>query len=917
MPTQNLVAGLLFWSALAVGGEAQRYLEEARQYLAKGETKAAVIQLKNLLREEPQHAQGRLLLGEAYLRLGEGAGAIKELTKARELGVAPERWSVPLAKAYLLQGQAKKLLEEIQPQASLALGLRAELMALRGMAQLMLGEQEAARQAFEQALQLVPDNETGHLGLARLALLEKQPQVAKQEAERVLKANPDHLDAWLIVAESQRFEGKWGEAATAFTEVLKRSPKDIRALSGRAAVLLAQNKQDAARQDLKQAQGLAGELPLVLYLTGLLEFQAGNLQAAEDALLKVVSAAPSHLPSRLLLGVIAYRKHELAIAEEYLSAVHRQIPDYPLVVKLLAAVKMKQQQPQQAVKLLEPYREKFAQDPGFLALLGSAYVHNRQLDQGTELLTEATRLAPEAAAIRAQLALGKIASGELEGAVEQLEQVVTQDPKLIQADVLLVLTYLQQKKYDQALSAARQLAKKMPDHPMPGNLIAAAYLAKGETAKAEAQWQETLQKHPNYVTAALNLAKLRFRQGEMEQAERDYQKVLDKQPGHVAALIGLAQIAETRKDYQGMVRWLEEARSRNPEVLEPALMLTRYRLAQGEALKALEAVRGVAERYPDEARVLQALGQAQLAADQAASAVATFQTLVGHAPKDPRSHYLLGSALAASGNEEAALRAWEAALQLQEDYLPAAGERIRLLLKQKRHAEALAAARKLQRLLPKQPVGYVWEGEVALHQKQYDQALGAYQQAHALRGSSITAQRLYQLYRQQGDLAKANGVLEGWLRQSPQDAGGWLVLAMGYQADGERDRAIYAYEKAQALQPDNLLILNNLAWLYQETAHPGALALADRLLARGKDQPEMLDTVGWIFSQHGRLEQGLTLLREAAVRAPHLPTIHLHLAEALVQSGNKDEAKEILQRLLKEHLRFAERERTQALLNAL
>jgi FimV-like protein len=79
----------------------------------------------------------------------------------------------------------------------------------------------------------------------------------------------------------------------------------------------------------------------------------------------------------------------------------------------------------------------------------------------------------------------------------------------------------------------------------------------------------------------------------------------------------------------------------------------------------------------------------------------------------------------------------------------------------------------------------------------------------------------------------------------------------------------------------------------------------------------MLDTVGWIYSQRGRLKEGVTLLQEAAVRAPHLPAIHLHLAEALVQSGNKDEARRILQRLLKEQPQFPERERAQKLLDSM
>lgn len=914
MSAYILAAVALVWSILAVSKEES--LEQAKQALAKGETKTAVIYLKNLLKANPKQAEGRWLLGEAYLRLGEAAGAVKELEKAKELGVAPERLAVPLARAYLLQGQAQKLLAEIQPQPTMAVELQAEIIALRGMAQLHLDDREAARQAFRRALEL-SNHPEGHLGLARLALLENQPQVAGQEAEQVLEANPDHLDAWLVLAESKRLQGDLSGAEKAFSEALARRPREVRALSGRAAVRLAQNQLEAARQDIQQAEKLAPELPLVQYLKGLLAFQGNDPAGAEEALLKVLSAVPNHLPSRLLLGVIAYRKNELAVAEEYLTAVHRKLPDHLPVVKLLAAVKLKQNRAEEAIRLLEPYREKLSQDPQFLALLGSAYLKNRQLDQGTELLTEAMRLAPEAAAIRTQLALGKMASGELEGAVEQLEQAIAQDPKLVQAEVMLVLARLQQKQYDLALAAAQKLAQNLPDHPLPSNLIAAVYLAKGEIDRAEAQWQATLQKHPEEVAAALNLAKLKFRQGQLEEAERYYQKVLDKQPGHAAALIGLAQIAEARQDYEAMVRRLEEARSRHPEVIEPAWMLAKYYLAKGEALKALEAVHGIAERHPDDPRVLQALGQAQLLAGEAANAVATSQKLVSLSPQDPASHYLLGSALAANGDEAAALKALEAALKLKPDYLPAAGERIRLLLKHQRDEEALAEAKKLQGLLPQQPVGYVWEGEIALQQNRYDHALAAYRRAHELQGASLTAQRLYQLYRRQGKAAQAAEILKDWLGKSPQDLGSWLVLALGYQADGLREQAILAYEKALALQPDHPVILNNLAWLYQEVGNPKALVLAERLLELGKDHPEMLDTVGWIYTQQGKFQAGLTVLQEAAVKAPHLPAVQLHLAEAWIKAGNPDQARKVLQRLLKEQANFPEREQAQKLLNTL
>ena len=46
-------------------------LASARDYLAKNDPKAAVIQLKNALQKNPEMSEVRLLLGQALLRTGD------------------------------------------------------------------------------------------------------------------------------------------------------------------------------------------------------------------------------------------------------------------------------------------------------------------------------------------------------------------------------------------------------------------------------------------------------------------------------------------------------------------------------------------------------------------------------------------------------------------------------------------------------------------------------------------------------------------------------------------------------------------------------------------------------------------------------------------------------------------------------
>ena len=144
------------------------------------------------------------------------------------------------------------------------------------------------------------------------------------------------------------------------------------------------------------------------------------------------------------------------------------------------------------------------------------------------------------------------------------------------------------------------------------------------------------------------------------------------------------------------------------------------------------------------------------------------------------------------------------------------------------------------------------------------------------------------------DETSAFAILEGWLEKNQDDLSSWTLLALGYQRSGQQNKAIKAYETAYALDPKNHIIANNLAWLYQEKGDNKALGLAEKVLPLAENNPQVADTVGWIFVQNGKPIRGLVLLQQAALQAPHLPEIRVHLAEALIKTGRKNEARKEL-----------------------
>ena len=76
----GLLAGLVL--AGCSGESPEKQLASAKDYLQKNDTKAAVIQIKNVLQAQPESGEARFLYGRTLLEQGDAAAAEVELRKA-------------------------------------------------------------------------------------------------------------------------------------------------------------------------------------------------------------------------------------------------------------------------------------------------------------------------------------------------------------------------------------------------------------------------------------------------------------------------------------------------------------------------------------------------------------------------------------------------------------------------------------------------------------------------------------------------------------------------------------------------------------------------------------------------------------------------------------------------------------------
>ena len=113
------------------------------------------------------------------------------------------------------------------------------------------------------------------------------------------------------------------------------------------------------------------------------------------------------------------------------------------------------------------------------------------------------------------------------------------------------------------------------------------------------------------------------------------------------------------------------------------------------------------------------------------------------------------------------------------------------------------------------------------------------------------------------------------------------------------------------------MLLNNLAWLYQQQGDPRAAAMAKAAYELAPTRAEIADTYGWILFSSGKKEQGLSILQQAYLAYPTQTEIGYHVAVALESLGRNDEAVGILRRVLRDNPQSEQAAEATALLRKL
>ncbi|NNE38041.1 MAG: tetratricopeptide repeat protein, partial [Gammaproteobacteria bacterium] len=160
-------------------------------------------------------------------------------------------------------------------------------------------------------------------------------------------------------------------------------------------------------------------------------------------------------------------------------------------------------------------------------------------------------------------------------------------------------------------------------------------------------------------------------------------------------------------------------------------------------------------------------------------------------------------------------------------------------------------------------------------------------------------------------------ILKDWQIENPNDLRLDLMLAGLHLRQNETEQAVNYYNKILLNDSENLIALNNLSWLYIDTDLSRAFELADKANTLNPNDPGIMDTLGWILVNQGKIEQGQNLLFKALNLFPDSADIRYHYAYSLAEAGEEQKAISELSTILNDDNNFMERPAAEELMNRL
>jgi tetratricopeptide (TPR) repeat protein len=687
---------------------------------------------------------------------------------------------------------------------------------------------------YRNAVQIEPQRGDARLKLGDAYMEVRNAGGAYREYVRAADLLPKDVPAQIKAGNLLLLGGAFEDAQSRARQALEVEPSNTDAL-----ILLANAKAGLKDLDgaLTQYQEAAALDPSDKVYSGMgtIQMARGEKADAEASFRKAVEVAPKSLPARLGLANFLWATQRLDEAEKELKAALEIDPKHVLANRALGTFYLVTKRTAEA----EPHFKAIADadpSPEATMALSDYYVLTRRIDEARKVLENLGRDEKAWAQATTRLAALDAVEGYRAQGTDRVRSVLAKYPEDRPARLLLARLMLADGKREEALNEATTIVRDEPTSPVAAD----AYMMIGR------------------IQAMLDRP---------DAAVKAYEEVLTRYKEPLGALIALASLQLSAGNIDKAASHVQQALVLQPKHPYSRALRVRVLLAQRKTAEARTELAALQKEYPNAPAVLNLLAAEQLATGQVAGARSAYAKAAAAAPNDLEA--LTGLVLV----DLSAGRIVEARARVDQ---------------------ALKANDKNGDLL-------ILSARVHAAAKEMDLAEEALKKAIDLDPARLRSYgMLATLFISQNRLAEAEVKFQEMIERNPNSVGINTMLGMLYETRGKIADAERQYEKVLALDGSAAVAANNLAYIYADSNRnlDVALQLAQTAQRRIPGEPNVTDTLGWVYYRKGMTAAAIREL-EAAVKANGKdPLLRYHLGMAYNQAGEIGKARTTLREAL-------------------
>lgn len=492
-----------------------------------------------VLQEIKSHAkdfdQAYLVVGDFYLRLGDGDSAIKEYREGIQNDSKKKlTYEKRIIETLMRQGKRNEAAEINQqilkenPNDADAKGLEATFLLDKGDVARALTELQAV-------VTQAPDNPVAHYNLGRAHAARGEWEQARQQFQKAIELRADYLMARLALAQLEVTRGEFDAALKAAQAVLAIDKNNVNARLIESAALMGEKKYGDSRTLLDTMLKANPSSPDVLFQLGVVNLAEQKYKEAEDAFRKAYELNPAN--PRGLMGIVEtdMAQNKTADAIKLLQTESAKAPNRMDLLLQLGNTCVRAGQYDQAIayfqKVLDSL-DKGSRARGDLYLrIGETYRRKGDLQNSIVALQHARETMPDNVVVLSTLALVLDGAQRWSEAQQVYQAAIKLDPNNgVSLNNIAFLMAEHGGDLDQALTMAQRAKQMLPNLSEVSDTLGWIYLKKNLNDNAIDIFKELVAKEPHASTYRYHLGMAYYNKGDKLAALKELTQALKDNP---------------------------------------------------------------------------------------------------------------------------------------------------------------------------------------------------------------------------------------------------------------------------------------------------------------------------------------------------------------------------------------------------